>query len=289
MLDKFICLLSSNGFAIGLGVEIAVAAVAAILLVLLLANVFAKRERSVSSEGKQTSLVTVEGEPVAAVADEVPVHVIREINTVYVPVNMGEEKVAEPVLDPEPEPVAVAEEEPVKAEEKPTQQPIIINVYNTNGANSDEPKKEEESPAPVATVSEQATEQKSDGGTIHFKENKTIEELYAELSAEQKSFFDELKQKALQKPQAVLSITRNYENVKIGKKSILKLLVRKGVTVAEFSLENDLLKEYRKNTANQKGKAKIRVRPTVIAVTELATLKTALDMIDIAHEQILEY
>lgn len=288
MIGKIVCLLSTNGYAIGLGIEVAIALIAAVILILLLANVFVKRERKPETEPQQRSLVTVEGEPVATQAEEPPVQVIREINTVYVPVNLEEEKAEE---IPEP-----TEEEPPKTEEKPAQQPIIINVYYGNGTNSDEQKKEEEAPAPTpapapdSKAEEQEQEVKSDnGGTIQFKETKTIEELYAELSVEQKSFFDELKQKALQKPQAVLSITRNYENVKIGKRSILKLIIRKGVTVAEFSLENDLLKEYRKNTANQKGKAKIRVRPTVIAVTELATLKTALDMIDIAHEQILEY
>lgn len=289
MINNFVSLLSSNGYAIGLGVEIAIAAIAAVLLVLLLANVFSKRERAAEAESRPTALVTVEGEPVAAVADEPPVTVIREINTVYVPVNFGGEKEEKA---PAPEATAAVAsapaEEPVKADEKPAQQPIIINVYNSKTEKSDAPQKEE----PVAPVLQSAVkeqETKQDAASVPFKESKTIEELYAELSVEQKSFFDELKQKALQKPQAVLSITRNYENVKIGKKSILKLIIRKGVTVAEFSLENDLLKEYRKNTANQKGKSKIRVRPTVIAVTELATLKTALDMIDIAHEQILEY
>lgn len=283
MLGKAVCLLSSNGYAIGLGVEIAIALIAVVVLVLLLANVFSKRERKPETEPQQKSLVTVEAEPVATQAAEQPVQIIREINTVYVPMNLDEEHAEEPA-----EPV---EEDAQKGEEKPTQQPIIINVYNGNGNGGDEAKKEEETPAPAPAPAPQTAKNdetaKSEGG-IQFKESKTIEELYAELSAEQKSFFDELINKALQKPQAVLSITRNYENVKIGKRSILKLIIRKGVTVAEFSLENDLLKEYRKNTANQKGKAKIRVRPTVIAVTELATLKTALDMIDIAHEQILE-
>jgi len=286
MLSKFVCLLSfTNGYAIGLGVEVAIALVAAVLLILLLANVFAKREHKPETEPQQKSLVTLEAEPVATQAEEPPVQVIREINTVYVPVNLGEEQTETPV--------EVAEEETQKTEEKPSQQPIIINVYNGNGNNPDEAKKEEETPAPTPAPAPQTAEQEEtkaeSGGVIQFKESKTIEELYAELSAEQKSFFDELINKALSKPQAVLSVTRNYENVKIGKRSILKLIIRKGVTVAEFSLENDLLKEYRKTTANQKGKAKIRVRPTVIAVTELSTLKTALDMIDIAHEQILEY
>lgn len=278
MVKEIMNLLSSNGYAIGLGVEAAIALIAGVMLVLLLANVFAKREKVQSSTEPQSSaLVTVEGEPVAVVADESPVQVIREINTVYVPVNMGEEKEEEAA--PAPAPV---EEEPVKAEEK-NSQPIIINVYN----GKEESKAEEAAPAPEPEkeIVEVPVE---DPNAVKFNESKTIEELYEELSVEQKSFFDELKNTALAKPNAVLSITKNYENVKIGKRSIIKLIIRRGVTVAEFLLENDALKEYRLSSQNKKGKSKIKIRPTVLAVTELDTLKAAVDMIHLAYQQIVE-
>ena len=278
MVKEIMNLLSSNGYAIGLGVEAAIALIAGVMLVLLLANVFAKREKVQSSTEPQSSaLVTVEGEPVAVVADESPVQVIREINTVYVPVNMGEEKEEEAA--PAPAPV---EEEPVKAEEK-NPQPIIINVYN----GKEESKAEEAAPAPEPEkeIVEVPVE---DPNAVKFNESKTIEELYEELSVEAKCFFDELKNTALAKPNAVLSITKNYENVKIGKRSIIKLIIRRGVTVAEFLLENDALKEYRLSSQNKKGKSKIKIRPTVLAVTELDTLKAAVDMIHLAYQQIIE-
>lgn len=276
MVKEIMNLLSFNGYAIGLGVEAAIALIAGVMLVLLLANVFAKREKAqAETESRSSALVTVEGEPVAVVADESPVQVIREINTVYVPVNMGEEKAEEPA----PAPV---EEETPKAEEK-NSQPIIINVYN----GKEESKAEETAPAPEPEkeVVEVPVE---DPNAVKFNESKTIEELYEELSVEQKSFFDELKNTALAKPNAVLSITKNYENVKIGKRSIIKLIIRRGVTVAEFLLENDALKEYRLSSQNKKGKSKIKIRPTVLAVTELDTLKAAVDMIHLAYQQIIE-
>ncbi|MCM1290275.1 MAG: hypothetical protein NC132_06625 [Corallococcus sp.] len=277
MINEMVNLLSFNGYAIGLGVEAAIALIAGVLLVLLLANVFAKREKVQSTTDAQSSaLVTVEGEPVAVVADESPVQVIREINTVYVPVNMGEEKAETPTPAPAPE------EEKAEKEDKKAQ-PIIINVYN----NKEEGKSEEPAPAPV--VEKEIVEvQVEDPNAVKFTESKTIEELYEELSIEQKSFFDELKNTALAKPNAVLSITKNYENVKIGKRSIIKLLIRRGVTVAEFILENDALKEYRLSSQNKKGKSKIKIRPTVLAVTELDTLRAAVDMIHLAYEQIIE-
>lgn len=280
MVKEIMNLLLFNGYAIGLGVEVAIALIAGVLLVLLLANVFAKREKAqpqTEAEAQSSALVTVEGEPVAVVADESPVQVIREINTVYVPVNMGEEKAAE-----EPAAAPAPTEETPKAEEK-NPQPIIINVYN----GKEESKAEEAAPAaePEKEVVEVAVE---DPNAVKFNESKTIEELYEELSIEQKSFFDELKNTALAKPNAVLSITKNYENVKIGKRSIIKLIIRRGVTVAEFLLENDALKEYRLSSQNKKGKSKIKIRPTVLAVTELDTLKAAVDMIHLAYQQIIE-
>lgn len=278
MVKEIINLLSFNGYAIGLGIEVAIALIAGVLLVLLLANVFVKREKAASTEssGGSSSLVTLEGEPVAAavVAEESPVHIIREINTVYVPVNMGEEKAKEPTPAPAP-----AEEKPAKAEEK-NSQPIIINLYNTK----EEQKEEKAEPKVEKEIVEVPVE---DPNAVKFTESKTIEELYAELTVEQKSFFDELRNTALAKPNAVLSVTKNYENVKIGKRSLIKLLIRRGVTVAEFVLENDALKEYRLSSKNKNGKSKIKVRPTVLAVTELDTLRAAVDMIQLAYEQII--
>ena len=277
MVKEIINLLSFNGYAIGLGIEAAIAVIAGVLLVLLLANVFEKREKAAETEPKgkgSSALVTIEGEPVAAavVAEESPVQIIREINTVYVPVNMGEEKAEEPAPAPAPE---EKKEEKAEKDEK-NSQPIIINLYNTKD------EKEEK-----AEAKEEKEAEAEDPNSVKFTESKTIEELYEELSIEQKSFFDELKNTALAKPNAVLSVTKNYENVKIGKRSLIKLLIRRGVTVAEFVLENDALKEYRLSSQNKKGKSKIKIRPTVLAVTELDTLRAAVDMIQLAYEQII--
>lgn len=262
MARVIINLLSFNGFAIGLGVEAAIALIAGVLLILLLANAFAKREKASDSEGDGSGAAAIAAasaeEPTAVVADESPVQIIREINTVYVPVNMGKEQEEKPAPAPAP----------VEEKKDDKQQPIIINVYGKD---------------------EEKAEARTEGESgVKFTESKTIEELYEELSNEQKSFFDELKNTALAKPNAVLSITKTYENVKIGKRSIIKLLIRRGVTVAEFLLENDALKEYRLSSQNKKGKSKIKIRPTVLAVTELDTLKAAVDMIHLAYQQIIE-
>ena len=55
----------------------------------------------------------------------------------------------------------------------------------------------------------------------------TILELYGLLSDEQKRYFDTLKDAAMAKPQAKLAVGRSFMNIKIGKRSILKLRIRR--------------------------------------------------------------
>ncbi len=286
-------LILTSGYFVGIGIEAAIALVAGVLLVLLLANVFVKREEKQTESG--TSLMLMDGEVVQK--DEETVTAVADAESV----GSSEAVEAVPVgvlIPTEDEP---KKEEPEEESAKAQPQPIIINVYNgapaeQEGKKEEQAKEPEEEKKPEEKAEPEEEKQEAEGETeedgdkevVQFKTIKTVEELYAELSPEQQSFFDELKSKAMAKPHAVLSVTKNYENVKIGKRSIIKLLIRKGVTVAEFLLENDMLKEYRKNSANKKGKSKIRIRPTVISITELATLKTALDMIDLAYEQIIE-
>ncbi len=170
-----------------------------------------------------------------------------------------------------------------------TKKPIIINFYNsTNGGATETTTTtttttEKTIVEPVKTKPE---EQEEDDDPKYA--NLTIGELYELLSAEQKRFFDKLKKAALAKPQAKLSVAKNYETVKVGKRALIRLRIRKLVTVAEYSLENDILKEFRRKDPNKAGNSKIKVRPTFVAVTDAATLETALDMIDLVHKQILE-
>ena len=276
MVYQIINLLSVNGYAIGLGVEGAVALIAGVFLILLLANVFAKRERAPRERVKKVRAekpAEEETESTVEVTDgDKPVEIIREINTVYVPVNMGDDKAEEKADKKDDKTAAASEEKSDDADKQSGSKSIIINVYNN------EEKKDEE----------EATEESQDESGINFRESKTIEELYAELSDEQKRFFDELKNAALAKPNATLSITRTYENVKVGKRSILKLVIRRGVTVAEFLLENDALREYRLKGTNKTSKNRIKIKPTVLAVTEDDTLKAALDMINLTYQQVID-
>lgn len=149
--------------------------------------------------------------------------------------------------------------------------PIVVNVYNS---------KEK------VVEKEIHTEVETNEG-LEFADY-SILELYGLLSDEQKRYFDTLKDAAMSKPQAKLTVGRSFMNIKIGRNSILKLRIRRLVTVGEYSLENDILKDFRKSSDNKEGNAKIKVRPTLVAVTDDATLTTALNMIDLVYKQVLE-
>ena len=122
---------------------------------------------------------------------------------------------------------------------------------------------------------------------IVFNNSKTITELYEELSAEQKGYFDELREEALTKPDAELSISRNFIAVKIGKRNLIKLLIKRGVTVAEFMLESEELKKLRLSNKNKRGKSSIKVKPTTVQVIDLMSLKVAVDMLNLAYEELI--
>lgn len=167
----------------------------------------------------------------------------------------------------------------VDAGTTPDGRPIVVNVYTP--ANEKTIEKEV-----IHTVEKKDDDEPEEEDAMFA--NYTILELYGLLSDEQKKYFDTLKEAALAKPQAKLSAARNFLNIKIGKRSILKLRIRRLVTVGEYALENDILKEFRKASDNKAGNSKIKVRPTLVAVTDDATLETALNMIDLVHKQILE-
>ncbi|MCM1195045.1 MAG: InlB B-repeat-containing protein [Corallococcus sp.] len=160
----------------------------------------------------------------------------------------------------------------------PDGRPIIVNVYNTHKNNDKTVEKE---------IIHTVEKEEIDNEGLEFADY-TILQLYEMLTDEQKKYFDTLKEAALAKPEAKLMPGRSFLNIKIGKRSLLKLRIRRMVTVGEYSLENDILKDFKKSDTNKAGNAKIKVRPTLVAVTDESALETALNMIDLVYKQILE-
>jgi len=250
-------LLAFTGYWVGIGIELFVIVLAGVLLVLMLTGVLFKwlaafkawrEQKKAEKLARQEAEAEARAEAEAAAAEAEAAAAEEEAE--------ADEESAE--AEPEEEPAEVAEEPAEEVAE--TQEP------------------EEESEAEVVYVQQEG---------VVFNESKTITELYDELSNEQKSFFDELREEALTKPDTELSISKNFITVKIGKRNLIKLLIKRGVTVAEFMLENEALKQFRQNNKDKKGKSRIKVKPTVVQVLDLPSLKVAVDMINLAYEELM--
>lgn len=124
-------------------------------------------------------------------------------------------------------------------------------------------------------------------GVVTLVKTETLEVSYKMLTREQRSFYDNLKKYALSKEGTVLSAAKYYENIKIGKKSILKLQIKRNVTVASFALEDERLKQFRKQAAKTEG-SQIKTKPTEIPLYDLAAYNTAVGMVDLMYEAIVK-
>jgi len=106
---------------------------------------------------------------------------------------------------------------------------------------------------------------------------KTIKDAYEAMSYEQKIYFNSIKAYALSKDVRTKVVASEFQSsVKIGTHLIVTLKIKKGFTYAYFNIENAALKHYRKYNAG----SGIRVRETVLKITDKLAYMTAIDLID---------
>ena len=92
-----------------------------------------------------------------------------------------------------------------------------------------------------------------------------------------------MKEYALAKEDAVEVKQSGGVVIKRKSKQIVKLTVRRDMPVALFLLENEMLKDFRRNA---KSEAKLKVRATELVIREADDLETAYTMVDLSVEQI---
>ncbi len=117
----------------------------------------------------------------------------------------------------------------------------------------------------------------------------TLQEAYAKLTKEQKKYFDGLREYAMSKDSKCKERLSTYFTT-IGPSTtnpLIKLAVKKGVTVALFKMEDEYLRDIRRN-ANSDG-AKVKVKETEIAIPDKLSYDTAKDMVDLRIDQIERY
>ena len=108
-------------------------------------------------------------------------------------------------------------------------------------------------------------------------------EAYVELDEKQRELFNKVKRYALDKEGASEVKLSSGDCIKLGSKQIVKLTVRRGNPVALFLLENEMLKDFRRNANSQ---AKLKVRATELVLREEDDLETAYTMVDLSVDQI---
>ena len=315
-------ILSNTGYFVGIGIEVFIILICGALLALMLTGLLftwlarSSESRLVKAEARAASAearAVIEEELAAQAAAEAEAERARMEAEALVKAE-AEAAAAEAAA------VAAAKQAEEEAKNKPKLQAVEQKVVEEKVAEEAQPAEKEavkerivekvviveqqKAPEPAPQVVEQpapevqeaaVTEDEEEGENgfvvvqdgIVFNDSKTITELYEELSAEQQSYFDELREEALTKPDAELAIAKNFVTVKIGKRNLIKLLIKRGVTVAEFMLENEALKQLRLSNTNKRGKSSIKVKPTVVQVLDLTSLKVAVDMINLAYEELM--
>ena len=108
------------------------------------------------------------------------------------------------------------------------------------------------------------------------------------LSKQQKKYFDGLREYALSKPNA--KEKKSTYAITIGQSTVnplLKLTIKKDTTIALFKMEDEYLKDIKRD-ASSDG-TKVKVKETEVAIADAQACKVAKNMIDLREDQIERY
>lgn len=133
------------------------------------------------------------------------------------------------------------------------------------------------------TVEEEVAEEEKPDVAFNTTAKDTLEEKYLALSAEQKGYYDEIALYAANKEDAKRFKNLRYEEFKIGKSRLVRMLIKRGQIVCEFIMYNSDFKNY----VNE-NKVAVKQAATVIKITDEAAVQAAKDSMDIVVNTINE-
>ncbi|MDE6372538.1 MAG: hypothetical protein K2L61_03230, partial [Clostridia bacterium] len=116
----------------------------------------------------------------------------------------------------------------------------------------------------------------------------TLDEAYALLTKTQQKYFDSLRDYALTKYKCKEKKSTYF--VVYGQTStnpLLKLTIKKGTTVALFKMEDEYLKDIKRDATGDG--TKIKVKETEVIISDAQACKAAKNMIDLREDQIERY
>lgn len=124
-----------------------------------------------------------------------------------------------------------------------------------------------------------------DDGTISFSagQQKTLDEKYLELSQKEKGWYDEIIKHAAIVEGSKRFKNARYEEYKVGKNRLVRMLIKRGIIHCEFILHNADFKNY----VNE-NKISVRQSATTMRVENPETVEAAKNSIDIVVAAIAE-
>lgn len=166
----------------------------------------------------------------------------------------------------------VAEPVVEQAVEEPVEAPVEV-VEETAEETVEEPVEEE-----VAITEE-------DDGKISFsaKQQQTLDEKYLALSSEAKNWYDEIIKYASAVENSKRYKNARYEEYKVGKNRLVRLLIKRGVINCEFILHNSDFRNY-----VQENKISVKQSATTMLVEDATTVDAVKNSIDIVVSAIAE-
>lgn len=144
---------------------------------------------------------------------------------------------------------------------------------------------EESTPVETAeevTEADEATEAELNGDSVTFSAAKeTLSQKYDALSDELKDYYGQIVATASAVEGNRCFKNDRYEEYKVGKNRIVRLLIKRGVIVCEFVIANNDLRNYMSD-----NKLKLKQAPTTLKVFDEATLAAAKATMEIAVKAI---
>ncbi|MDE5756228.1 MAG: hypothetical protein K2I23_03980, partial [Clostridia bacterium] len=116
----------------------------------------------------------------------------------------------------------------------------------------------------------------------------TLDEAYAQLPKQQQKYFDGLRQYALTKDKCKEKKSTYF--ILFGQSTanpLMKLTIKKDTVVALFKMEDEYMKDIRKD-ATSDG-TKVKVKETEVIISDAQACKVAKNMIDLREDQIERY
>ena len=186
--------------------------------------------------------------------------------------------------EPEEEPVAATETS--EEAEKQSEEPVAEEQPEEPAAEEEVKEEAAEEPAEEAKAEQPEEELGDDRERVVITATvRTFDEAYEDLSEDLKDLFVRLKEYALTKEGTNEVKLSNGVCIKHGSRKVIRLTVRRGYPVAMFVLENEMLKDVRRNAAST---LKLKIPATELVIRDETDFYAASTMIDFTMDQILK-